>query len=188
MGRGVSTTSSTSDDNVWRYDASPTNGMSSPGHTYNQCYYLDNRIYPEWATFVKTITAPNNQKKKLFAKRQEAYRKDVERAFGILQERWVIIIGSSRVWDVHTMGEIMLACIILHNMIVEDQQNNGEEALAMMGQYDTNSDFTVDPPDHDMSTLMSYKASHGRIRDRQGHHSLRDDLVEHLWAKEGGGE
>ncbi|CAL1405418.1 unnamed protein product [Linum trigynum] len=48
------------------------------GHTYDQCYYLADGIYPEWSTFVKTITAPNNQKK-LFSKCQEAYCKDVER-------------------------------------------------------------------------------------------------------------
>ena len=48
-------------------------------------YYLANGIDPKWATFVKTIPAPQGEKRKLFAKAQEAYRKDVEHAFGVLQ-------------------------------------------------------------------------------------------------------
>jgi hypothetical protein len=44
-------------------------------------YYLADGSYPEWATFVKTIPLPYSEKHKLFAKRQEAARKDVERAY-----------------------------------------------------------------------------------------------------------
>ncbi|CAN1323311.1 hypothetical protein LINPERPRIM_LOCUS32685 [Linum perenne] len=95
------------------------------GNTYNQCYYLADGIYPPWATFVKTFSNPGTQEKRLFAKYQEAYRKDVERAFGILQERWAIVRGPSRLWDVQSLGEIMLTCIILHNMIVEEQRSVG---------------------------------------------------------------
>jgi hypothetical protein len=47
-------------------------------------YYLVDGIYPSWATFVKTIPEPQGNKKKYFATAQEACRKDVERAFGVL--------------------------------------------------------------------------------------------------------
>ncbi|CAL2266381.1 unnamed protein product [Prunus armeniaca] len=55
------------------------------GNEYNLGYYLADGIYPRWATLVKTISQPNTPKKRLFAQKQEAYRKDVEGAFGILQ-------------------------------------------------------------------------------------------------------
>ncbi|CAL9019572.1 unnamed protein product [Prunus brigantina] len=55
------------------------------GNEYNMGYYLDDGIYPRWATLVKTISQPDTPKKRLFAQKQEAYRKDVERALGILQ-------------------------------------------------------------------------------------------------------
>ena len=54
-------------------------------------YNLANGIYPNWATFVKTIPMPQGEKKEVFAKCQESTRKDVEQAFGILKSRFAII-------------------------------------------------------------------------------------------------
>jgi hypothetical protein len=40
---------------------------------------------PKWETFVKPLIAPNGKKELHFHNAQAASRKDVERAFGILQ-------------------------------------------------------------------------------------------------------
>jgi hypothetical protein len=61
------------------------------GNQYETPYYLADRIYPEWAVFVKTIHLPQLEKDKLFALRQESTRKDVECAFGVLQSRFDIV-------------------------------------------------------------------------------------------------
>ena len=42
------------------------------GHEYMMGYYLADGIYPSWATFVKIISEPQGNKKKYFAKAQEA--------------------------------------------------------------------------------------------------------------------
>ena len=60
-------------------------------------------------------------KRKLFAKYQESARKDVERAFDVLKFWFAITCGPSHNWHIDTMKNIILACIILHNMIVEDE-------------------------------------------------------------------
>ncbi|XP_048422760.1 uncharacterized protein LOC103964555 [Pyrus x bretschneideri] len=52
---------------------------------YELSYYLTDGIYPSWSTFIKSFSHPNSAKKKLFSQRQESYRKDVERAYEILQ-------------------------------------------------------------------------------------------------------
>jgi hypothetical protein len=95
------------------------------GHPYNKCYYLFDGIYPDWPTFVKTIREPAEEKNRRFAKRQEARRKDVERAFGVLQSRWAIVRHPARTWSTEVMWEVMTACMIMHNMIIEDERDEG---------------------------------------------------------------
>jgi hypothetical protein len=79
----------------------------------------------EWAVFVKSIRAPQSTKHKLFTEHQEGARKDVECAFGILQSRFCILRRPARLYEQGDLEDIMLACIILHNMIIEDEKDKG---------------------------------------------------------------
>jgi len=63
---------------------------------------------------------------KLFAAAQEVYRKDVKHAFGVLQARFAIVCGPARFFHLETLQKIIKACIILHNMIVEDERDDNE--------------------------------------------------------------
>ncbi|XP_073051191.1 uncharacterized protein [Primulina eburnea] len=65
---------------------------------YTKGYYLTDGIYLEWATFVKSFSCPQDPKRMKFKERQDAARKDVERAFGVLQARWAIIRDPGRHW------------------------------------------------------------------------------------------
>ena len=92
------------------------------GRQYNNGYYLADGIYPEWAAFVKSIRHPQSEKHKLFAEHQEGARKDVECAFGILQSRFSILKQPARLFDQGDLENIMLACIILHNMVIQNEK------------------------------------------------------------------
>ncbi|KAI5318471.1 hypothetical protein L3X38_038179 [Prunus dulcis] len=165
---------------------------------YSGAYYLADGIYPRWTTFVKTIPNPQSEKERSFAFFQEGYRKDVERCFGILQARWAIIRGAARMLDEEVLRSIMMTCIILHNMIVEDEYD-----------YDAPEVFEPDP----MNTALTriYERPIGpnglplepepllhdgrlnnpmidRYQEMQSsyvHERRQVDLIEHLWQMKG---
>ncbi|XP_059654282.1 uncharacterized protein LOC132300998 [Cornus florida] len=93
------------------------------GHHNRMGYYLSDGIYPKWATLMQTIPHLTTTKENLFAHRQEAVRKDVERVFGVLQIKWAIMQGPVRYWEKDDLRLIMKTCIILHNMIIEDERH-----------------------------------------------------------------
>jgi hypothetical protein len=77
-------------DNLARGIAPPVN-VTVNGRNYNMGYYLADGIYPPWATLIGPISSPQRNKHKYFAAKQAEYRKEVERAFGVLQAKYQII-------------------------------------------------------------------------------------------------
>jgi hypothetical protein len=65
-------------------------------------YYLTDNIYLTWATFMKIIQNPQTKKQAQLAKAQEALRKDIGIAFGVLQARFAIVRGPALFWDKKT--------------------------------------------------------------------------------------
>jgi hypothetical protein len=155
------------------------------GNTYRHGYYLADGIYPDWATLVKTISQPQGLERKYFAKVQEACRKDVERAFGVLQARFAIVSRPARGWRHGNLQLIMKACVILHNMIVED-----ERTLNVENFYDTSATISeVNLERSDARTDFSVFISNFRtLRSQATHITLRNDLIKHLWAMRGRSE
>jgi len=71
----------------------------------------------------KTIHLPQGPKVKLLAQRKESVRKDTERAFGVLEAWFTIIRGPAQHLEKTDLGLIIKACIVLHNIIVEDERD-----------------------------------------------------------------
>ena len=168
------------------------------GRRYSNAYYLADGIYPRYSTFVKTIPNPESQAQKLFAKKQEAYRKDEERCFGILQSRWAILRHGARLHRSSTLRSIMITCIILHNMIVEDEFV--EEEFVEPEEEDLLNPLAArvydGPVDHEGVRIpflpverngRNQHAFWDRIDHLESayiHTILQNDLVEHNWALE----
>ncbi|XP_042974639.1 uncharacterized protein LOC122306272 [Carya illinoinensis] len=146
------------------------------GNDYTMGYYLADGIYPKWRTFVKTIPSPRGNKKKNFVKAQESARKDVERAFGVLQQRFAIIRGPSRMFKVKELTNIMKACVILHNMIIEDERDDSESLNIEYDQFDDN---LPELSRNHTTELTDFIQRHHDIRDSSAHHQLQEDLIEH---------
>ena len=160
----------------------PPANFSVNGNDYTMGYYLADGIYPKWATFVKTIPSPKGNKQIHFAKSQESARKDVERAFGVLQARFAIVRGPARLWKLEVLKDIMKACIILYNMIVEDERNANELDFT----YDTmdESPTVVVIPERSSELIQFINTQHC-IRDKEIHSKLQADLVEYQWNMHG---
>ncbi|XP_024160560.1 uncharacterized protein LOC112167738 [Rosa chinensis] len=154
---------------------------------YRQCYYLVDGIYPKWGSFVQAIRKPQTQH---FTRMQEAYRKDVERAFGILQARWAIIRGPARGWSKENLQYIMMTCIILHNMIVEDEHD--EDAAQPFDPDDIptrprKAEIYKRPVmdtdvDRNPQQLNQFLRRYREVRCPVMNKNLQDDLIDHLWT------
>ncbi|CAL9018664.1 unnamed protein product [Prunus brigantina] len=161
-------------------------------------YYLANGIYPRWTTFVKSIPNPRSQKQKLFATYQKGYRKDVERCFGILQARWLIIRGTARMFDKEILISIMMTCIILHNMIVEDQydydalevyepdpMNTALTRIYERPMGPSGEPFELEPLVRDGCFMTRMIDRYTEMQSLYIHERRQVDLIEHLWAVKG---
>ena len=155
----------------------PEVNYSVNGHDYNMGYYLADGIYPSWATLVKSITLPMGNKRQYFAKAQEAARKMVEIAFGVLRARFAIVRGPARFWDIETVALIMRACVIMHNMIVEDEGF----VVDPNERFDYGGENVEPAHGRPTRTLDGYIEAQRMIRNKETHVQLKEDLIEHLW-------
>nr|GEW77353.1 RNA-directed DNA polymerase, eukaryota [Tanacetum cinerariifolium] len=93
------------------------------GRTYKQGYYLADGIYRTWSTFVKTFSIARDEKTLKFKRVQESARKDIERAFGVLQET-----NMQRTWiercDLHVRRSKELRDSLVHNELRHDLMNH----------------------------------------------------------------
>ncbi|CAL2226767.1 unnamed protein product [Prunus armeniaca] len=125
-------------------------------------------------------------------------RKDVERCFDILQARWLIIRGAARMFDEEILRSIIMTCIILYNMIVEDKYD-----------YDVVEDYEPDPMNTALTRIYErLMGSSGELFEQEPlvrdgrfmsrmidrytemqssyiHERNQLDLMEHLWAVKG---
>jgi hypothetical protein len=93
---------------------------------FDKLFFLVDGIYPRYVRFVKSYKLPITQAQKWFSSWQEAVRKDIERAFGVLKGRWQVL---ARPIQLHKPDEIALratCCFILHNMLVSDRVMNND--------------------------------------------------------------
>nr|GFA22126.1 putative harbinger transposase-derived protein [Tanacetum cinerariifolium] len=72
-------------DDAERYMRDPKAPFVVNERTYKKRYYLVDGIYATWSTFVKTFSIARDEKTLRFKRVQESARKDIERAFGVLQ-------------------------------------------------------------------------------------------------------
>ncbi len=96
--------------------------------TESQLYFAADNIYPQFPIFMQSCGDSSNPVIHFFSKRLEAVRKDVERAFGILQARFAFLRKPVLLWCLERMETSVLCCIILHNMIIEEEMEYPDDS------------------------------------------------------------
>ena len=116
---------------------------------FHRLWVLVDGIYPELSRFVKTMQEPVGHKASRYAKWQESARKDVERAFGVLQRKFQVLVRRIELWYVGDIAHVVNCCITLHNMMVAVRMSEGEEesedfyAFPEMGGTESDGDVDV---------------------------------------------
>ncbi|XP_021762525.1 putative nuclease HARBI1 [Chenopodium quinoa] len=187
------------DQDLWIWHA--FFGMPGSCNDLNVLYRSTVWDLPEMANFYTRYNTSSSSKDKLFADQQAVVRKDVERAFGVLLARFAILQQPALAYDEDILCDIMKACIIMHNMIVEDERHNYTRADVLRRYYEEDRpQRTAARPGPSTSATVNnnepFEFNVGRqpnidfnayfqrriaLRDREIHSSLKQDLVEHIW-------
>ncbi|XP_076927194.1 uncharacterized protein LOC143590661 [Bidens hawaiensis] len=134
-------------------------------------YYLGDGIYPEYVIIVKAFRDPLDEKRQHCKKVQESLRKDIEKCFGVLQQRWHFVKKFCRLWSLERMKSDMYACIIMHNMIIK------YEGRKICSNFIPDSDPPRTPTSMEQRLEKTYF-----VRSREMHNALMGDLVQHIWV------
>eukprot|EP00475_Leptophrys_vorax_P039541 TRINITY_DN7158_c0_g1_i5.p1 TRINITY_DN7158_c0_g1~~TRINITY_DN7158_c0_g1_i5.p1 ORF type:complete len:140 (+),score=36.07 TRINITY_DN7158_c0_g1_i5:383-802(+) len=132
---------------------------------------------------------------------QEKIRKDVERAFGVLQSRFAFLKTPSRLWFQSDMLVLVKCCVILHNMIIRWEGNqfcaNYAERAAKEAfdqpvrdpkKVERIGTLEIMPPLDEViegSILAAMLHKFESMRSSDDHATLKKSLIDNLWAQKG---
>ena len=91
------------------------------GEEFDFLYILVDGIYPNYKRFVKGLKDPLNEQEKKYTAWQESARKDIERAFGVLQQEQQVLARPLLLHNIGQVGDRVRTCLILHNMNVQER-------------------------------------------------------------------
>ncbi|XP_026455979.1 uncharacterized protein LOC113356954 [Papaver somniferum] len=144
------------------------------GHQYNMGYFLADGIHPKLTIIVQafsyTLDIPEYVR---FNKYQMAKKKDIERAFGVLQAKFRIVGSPCKYWYEEDLNLIMKCCLILHNMIIEHERRDTDWGRVVP--------VPIPEPTIEGRVFMS------SLKNLEMHLQLRTNLVKHIAARPGRG-
>ena len=146
-------------------------------HQHSQAYWLADGIYPTYACFVKTIHKPTTRMQKRFASAQEAKRKDIERAFGILQARFHILTTGCRLWSRDAMSSVIKRCVILHNLILDYERRHNVD-----GEYNHPPNYAHVHPfvvvaRNDNQTMEERRGMMNQMKSQDNHNLIQHNVM-----------
>ena len=100
----------------------------------------------------------------------------------MLQAQFTIVRDPARHLEKGELGMIMKACVILHNMIVEDERDSYGLAFDYELVEGTTSEPTVRWDHH--PCYASYLRRIVQVYNPEQHARLQSDLIEEIWSRQ----
>ena len=118
------------------------------GEEFKKAFVLVDGIYPRYTRFVRGIKEPIKEYEKSYTGWQEAARKDIERAFGVLQCKFQWFARPIHMMDLNDIAKRAGTCMILHNMCVSDRIMDGDcrARYNPAASIDEEEDLAVESP------------------------------------------
>ncbi|CAA0806910.1 Unknown protein [Striga hermonthica] len=138
--------------------------------------YLGDRYHlPEW---IRSNQTPQNARE-LFNRRHATVWNVVERSFGILKGKFPIIKGLMPNYPPEFQTDIVIACCVAHNFILEHQK------IANVPPAMQDPDYIPEPDEDDFTRPLRtmLDTSNVGLREQSG---LRDSIADALWRDHGG--
>lgn len=133
------------------------------GNTRNKLYLLFDGIYPQALLFLHNITNPSTDDKSYFASRQEARRKEIERAFGVLQSKFHIVKLPSCLWSTSKMDVTLRCCVIIHNMTMNERRPLNGDIEDYTGNVHVGAEFEFCFERKDWGSVSQFRKIGGSI-------------------------
>ena len=117
--------------------------------SFDKSFILVDGIYPSFSRFVRGIKEPIDPTEKIFTAWQEGARKDIERAFGVLQAKYQFISRPMQLMDLESIANRVTCCLLLHNIGVADRvmENNYREQYNPINHVEELMEITATPSD-----------------------------------------
>ena len=120
---------------------------------------------------------------KLFVTAQEAKRKDIERAFGILQSRFHVLTTGCRLWDREVMDTVIRTCVVLHNIIIDYKREHNID-----GRYINDANYVplhhmVVVPRNPNQSVKEREVLMGNMQNMEQHNFLQHNLMVERWER-----
>ena len=167
------------------------------GEVFDRMFLLVDGIYPRYSRFVPGVKDPLTPDDKSFTAWQEAARKDIERAFGVLQARFHWVASPIKMFEVVDIAKRMKTCLILHNMGVSDRvMDSADDAYIPSyrkndladddnDQHDNKEEIVIGPPQQQEAEqdLVTQINRWRVLKDTEEHHRLNTALKNHWKCK-----
>jgi hypothetical protein len=147
-------------------------------------YVLVDGIYPEYCRFVRGIKEPTDRGEKKFAGWQESARKDIERAFGVLQGKFQYLARPVEEHDLYKIAQRVATCLILHNMCVSDRVMQGDVYARYNPTGATEADDSYDIPEDRETIQRSAKLVDAEDGTRIRHDKEPYEIIQAITRRE----